>query len=256
MHPILFKIGDTPFYAYGFFIALGYLSSIALLTFLAKMRNRDPAPFYDLAFIAIVTGVLGSRILFVLTNLEYFERFPSEIFYIWKGGLVFYGGFVVALPCLYIYIRWKKLPIMETLDITAPALALGHALGRIGCFMAGCCHGTACNLPWAIRFDTELVDPALRNVPVHPTQLYEAISLFLLTAVMVFLLKRKTFRPGGVSMIYLMGYAILRSIIEIFRGDSVRGYIIEPWLTTSQGIAVLLFIGGCFFLARSIRRDH
>ncbi|MGE3261455.1 MAG: prolipoprotein diacylglyceryl transferase [Bacteriovoracia bacterium] len=256
MFPVLFHIRETPIHSYGFFIAVGYVAALLLLSRLAKLRNLDPAKFLDLAFLALVTGVIGGRILFVLTNIPYFSRYPGEIFDFWQGGLVFYGGFLLALASCAIYIRRKQLPFAESLDLLAPALSLGHAFGRIGCLAAGCCYGSYCELPWAVHLHSDLVDPALRGLPLHPTQLYESVSLFLLTAVLVYLIKRRALRPGGTALLYVMAYSVIRAVIEIFRGDGIRGFLIGNWFSTSQGIAAALFLLGGFIFMRRFRRNH
>lgn len=256
MFPVLFEIRGVPIHSYGFFIALGYIASLGLLSYLARLRGLEPSRFLDLAFLALVTGVVGGRILFVLTNLPYFRKYPGEIFDFWQGGLVFYGGFLLAFAACAAYIRKKKLPFQESLDLLAPALSLGHAFGRIGCFAAGCCYGSYCERPWAVHFHSDLVDPALRGLPLHPTQLYEAFALFALTGVLVYLVRKKKFAPGGVALFYVIAYAIIRSVIEIFRGDGIRGFLVGNWLSTSQGIAIALLLGGGFVLVRRFRRDH
>lgn len=256
MFPVLFQIGSVPIHSYGFFIALGYISALGLLAWLAKSRALPSARFLDLAFLALVSGVLGGRLLFVLTNLPYFLRYPGEVFDFWQGGLVFYGGFLLALVACYFYIRRAQLPLAESLDILAPALTLGHAFGRIGCLAAGCCYGSYCELPWSVHLHSDLVDPALRGLPLHPVQVYESVALFFLTLALVFLHQKRRLAPGGVAIIYVMAYSVIRSVLELFRGDGIRGFLVENWLSTSQGIAVALFLGCAFILWRHFRRNH
>lgn len=256
MFPIIATIHGTSIHSYGLLIALGYLASLFIGTHLAKIRQREIGPFLDLALISIFSGVIGARLFFVATNLDYFRKFPTEILDFWSGGLVFYGGFIVGFLANIIYLKWRKLPIAETFDICAPALAAGHAIGRIGCLAAGCCHGSICHLPWAVTINTDLVDPSLRNIPIHPTQAYEAIALALLAGYLYFKVKSRAFKNGGVSFIYLMGYAAIRFVVEYFRGDSIRGFLWEPWVSTSQGIALVLFIASAAFFVSGFRRDH
>lgn len=256
MFPVLFEIADYKVHAYGFFIALGYLASLALLLYLAHQRKQPAGAFLDLAFIGIVTGVLGARILFIAINFKYYRQFPMEALYVWKGGLVFYGGLLLALPSCALYIWFRRMPLFATLDIMAPALAIGHSLGRIGCLGAGCCHGSVCDLPWAVRLNTDLVDPILRNVPVHPTQIYESLSLAALCAGLVYMLV-KTKVPSGVAAIgYLMGYSVIRSVVEVFRGDHIRGFVFDSWLSTSQFISIALFLFGGALLWGRFRRNQ
>lgn len=253
MHPILFEIAGVKIHAYGFFIAIGYLASLWLISRLARNRGLDPARFFDLAFLALVSGVIGGRILFVLTNWRYFRQYPAEIFSFWQGGLVFYGGFLMAALACWGYIRWRNLPLRESLDILAPPLALGHAIGRIGCFAAGCCYGSYCPLPWGTVFHSEMIDPALRGLPLHPTQLYEALSVFLLTGFLLRMFYRRRQPAGTVALTYIVVYAALRAVIEMFRGDSIRGFLIGNWLSTSQAIAIALLVGAVAWYVRERR---
>jgi phosphatidylglycerol:prolipoprotein diacylglycerol transferase len=131
------------------------------------------------------------------------------------GGLVYYGGLIgSSLGCI-IYARWKKLPLWKLADILAPSVALGYVFGRIGCLMNGCCYGRVCNLPWAIHFP-----PGHETYPngVHPTEVYESLLNLGLYAALAWLFRRKKF-DGQIFGAYLVGYAILRSYVETFRGD-------------------------------------
>jgi phosphatidylglycerol:prolipoprotein diacylglycerol transferase len=254
--PVLFELFGLSVHAYGFFIALGYLSSLVIIFYLAHKRSLPSGPLFDLAFLAIISGIIGARVFFIFINLDYYKQFPGEIFYIWKGGLVFYGGLIFAIPTCALYIRLRKLQLWKNLDLLAPALAIGHAFGRIGCLGAGCCHGSACEWPWAVRLNTDLVDPILRNVPLHPTQLYEALSLFILSGGLIYLILRKKLLPGVVACVYFIAYALIRILVETLRGDQIRGFVIEAWLSTSQFISILLFFVGFFCLWRIVRRNH
>lgn len=258
MFPFLLEIGSFKIQSYGFFIALGYLAALLLSRHLARKADLPAASFSDLCFLLLVLGLIGSRVLFVLTNLSYFRENPLEILFFWSGGMVFYGGFLLAFAGCLIYLKRKKLPLFQSLDVLAPGLALGHAIGRIGCFAAGCCHGSYCPYPWGIHFHTSLVDPALRGQPMHPTQLYESFCLGLLALGLYFMGKRKA-RPGLVAALYLCGYSVIRVVIELFRGDVVRGFLPGTAISTSQAIALGLFIGGCVLLIgsfRGVRRNH
>lgn len=256
MQPILFHAFGIPVQAYGLFIAIGYVSALFLIRHLARSRQLEPAPFTDLCFIALCAGLVGGRVLFVLTNLSYFREHPAEMIEFWGGGLVFYGGFLTAFPAALLYLRHKKLPLAQSLDVLAPGLALGHAFGRIGCLFAGCCHGRYCELPWAVRLDTDQVEPALRGLPVHPTQLYESFGLFVLTGVLVAIHRSRRARAGTVALAYLMGYAVLRAVVELFRGDSIRGTLAGTPISTSQLIAAVLLLGGSLALIRRFRRNQ
>lgn len=256
MQPILFHLFGWPVQAYGFFIALGYVLGLLLVRRLAYSRQRHPAPYTDLSFFGLLVGLVGARALFALTNLAHFRAHPDEILYFWGGGLVFYGGFLLGFPFVLWYLKLRRLPLRESLDILAPGFALGHGIGRLGCFFAGCCHGRVCDLPWGVKMDSAQVEPALRGLLLHPTQLYEAAGLFLLSAVLSYCVVTKRLRDGLVAVAYAMGYALLRTGVEFFRGDSIRGTLAGTPFSTSQLIAFALLLGGSLVLLRGLGRDH
>ena len=160
------------------------------------------------------------------------------------GGLVFYGGLIGATLAGVGYVLWKKLPLWKMADILAPSIALGYAFGRIGCLLNGCCYGRECDFDWAIRFPA---DHATHGMPVHPTEVYDSILNFCFYVFLAWLFKRKKF-DGQVFAVYLMGYAVLRSLVEYFRGDypvHYLGGVATPAQLLSIGIVaggVLLFV--------------
>jgi len=249
MHPILFKIGSIPIYTYGLMIALGFMFAIEVVKRLAVRDKLSPDLVVDLSFWCLVTGLIGARLLFVITRLDYFLSDPVAIFKIWEGGLVFYGGPIAALAFGINYTRKHKLPFWKLFDTLIPGLVLAHAFGRFGCLGAGCCYGKPTGTDFGIKLYSELVDTELRGVNLHPTQLYEAVSLLILFAGLVLLHKRKSF-DGQVGIVYLMVYPIIRSIIEVYRGDTIRGFVIDGWLSTSQFISVLVFIMAVLLLKK------
>jgi phosphatidylglycerol:prolipoprotein diacylglycerol transferase len=259
MFPVLLEIGGIRIYSYGFFIALGYLSTLAYGRWIARRRGLDPAPFMDLAFVAIVSGVIGARVLYVITEPAEFLRNPYSVLDFWNGGLVFYGGFLGATLACIAYGLWKKMPMWLTTDIAVTGVALAHGFGRIGCFAAGCCHGNYCPYPWGVHNETEFVAPQFKGQPLHPVQLYEAFALFVLAGVLARLLYKKKTPDGMVALLYLTGYAAIRFVMEFYRGDEDRGVVLGGALSTSQGIALALFAVGLalafarFGLRRKVR---
>src|SRR3989337_1833676 len=246
MHPILIKLGPFTIYSYGFFLAIGFMLAIVYVTREAKRVGVDPQKVSDMAFYLIVAALIGARLLFLLTEFHDFGDNPLEVFKIWKGGLVFYGGFIGALPAGIWDVKPNKMPLWKTADIIAPALALGQSLGRIGCFSAGCCYGREADVPWAVTF-TDPNSLARLGVPLHPTQLYESaldlgIFLFLIT-----LRKRKTFE-GQLIWLYTLLYAVARLIVESFRGDP-RGFV-GGMLATSQLIGIVMIPISAYMLVR------
>jgi len=239
MHPILIKIGPLTIYSYGFFLAIGFLLAIFYSTREAKRVGEDPQKISDLAFYLIIASLVGARLLFIIVEPHDFLENPLEIIKVWKGGLVFYGGFIGALITGIWYVKRHGMPIWKTADIIAPAVALGQSLGRIGCFSAGCCYGRETDVPWAVTF-TDPNSLARIGIPLHPTQLYEAaldlgIFLFLIS-----FRKRKTFE-GQLIWLYTLLYAIVRFIVELFRGDP-RGSALDNLLSTSQFIGIVMAV--------------
>jgi len=246
MHPILFEIpkidfgawvlGPIPIRMYGLMIGIGFLISMYLASRQARKEGLDPDRILDMGVYLLLAAIVGSRILYVLTNLPEFTRNPLEAFAIWKGGLVFYGGLLAAVPIGFWYVRKHQLPIWQTADIMAPYIALGHAFGRLGCFFAGCCFGAPCSGPFCITFsDPNSLAPL--GVPLVPTQLIESGGEFLNFGLLLLVTRFKRF-DGQVFWFYPLLYAILRFILEFYRGDAVRGLYFGGIISTSQIIAI------------------
>lgn len=248
MFPILIKIGPLTIHTYGFLIATGFLVALWLATREAKKQEVSQDKLMDLAFYCLLSAIIGSRLFFVFTNLGYYRGHPADVLKIWEGGLVFYGGLIFAVPTALWFIRRAGLQLWKTFDLFAPSIAIGHAIGRLGCFCAGCCYGKpAEGLPWAVIF-TDPHSLAVRGVPLHPSQIYESTAEFLNFLILIMLRKRQTFE-GQLFWVYIMNYAIIRSVVEIFRGDEVRGFIVAG-VSISQGISFLLFASAVFMLLK------
>lgn len=253
MHPILFKIGQISIYTYGFFIAMGFLTGILLAKREALRVGEDPEKVMDLAFYILIAAIVGSRLFYVVTNPKAFLTDPLEVFRIWNGGLVFYGGFIFAGIAALIYFKKRKLHLCKTADILAPSLAIGHFLGRLGCFFAGCCYGKVCNLPWAVTF-THPDSLAPLGVSLHPTQLYSAVNNLVIFG-LVWLLRHFKKFDGQIFWTYVLLYGITRSFIEMFRGD-FRGSLVFETLSVSQAIGGTLSILAAFMIVYLGRRTQ
>lgn len=249
MYPVLVKIFGIPIYTYGLLVALGFFTGIILIKHEAIRVGEDPETLMELSFYSILSAIVGSRIFYIFTDLGPFIRDPVEIIRLWNGGLVFYGGFIAVFIVGVIFIRINKMKFLKTLDIASPAVALGHGIGRLGCFSAGCCYGRECHLPWAVTFTHENALAPL-HIPLHPTQLYESFSNFMLFAILFFLRKKTRF-DGQLFCIYMILYAGVRMVNEYFRGD-FRGDFGIAFLSPSQSISlamILLFSGLMIFLS-------
>lgn len=247
MHPILFNIGPLPIHTYGFLIAIGFLMAVQIVKTLATRSRLDVDRILDLSFWCLMLGFLGARILFIITRWRHFMENPIDIFKVWEGGLVFLGGLVLVVPFAIFYVRKNKIDPWKAADCLMPGLPIAQALGRLGCLAAGCCYGRPTNADWGVKLDSELVDLHLRGVYLHPTQLYESAAMFILTVAMLFIFKRRKF-DGQVALTYFISYPIIRSIVEEFRGDAIRGFVIDGVLSTSQFISILVFIAAMIFL--------
>ena len=253
MHPLLFNIGPVPIHTYGFLIAIGFLIGVSVVKRLAARSGLDIERTLDLTFWCLLVGFLGCRILFIITRWSYFMENPLDMVKIWEGGLVFYGGPLLVIPFVIWYVRKHKMPIWRTLDALTPGLVIAHVFGRFGCLSAGCCYGKPTGTGFGVRLYSDLVDGNLRGVPLHPTQLYEAGALFILFWGLLSIFKHKKF-DGQVALSYLIAYPIIRSIVEVFRGDEIRGFIIEDVISTSQFISILVFFTAFVVLVLRLRQ--
>jgi phosphatidylglycerol---prolipoprotein diacylglyceryl transferase len=252
MFPILLHIGPITLRTYGALVALAFLASLYLARAAARLRKIGESFLLDLAALLVITGLLGARIFYILLNLSYFRDHPAESFKVWEGGLVFYGGFLVAGVVGVIFTRYKGYAVSDVADAVAPSLALGHAIGRLGCFFAGCCYGKPATLPWAVQFK----DPASLaplGIALHPVQIYESLGSFLIAAFLWQRLIQKKETHGDVFWLYVLLYGFLRFFVEVFRGDE-RGFILGG-LSPSQLIALLaILVAGSIFLVRVASR--
>lgn len=226
MYPVLFKIGPLPIYSYGVMLALGFLVAIFLARRRANSTGMDGDTIIDLGVWLIISGVLGARLLYVLFNLDYYKDAPLEAVMIWRGGLVWYGGFILAILVALWFLLRRRMPILKTGDLMMPYVALGQAIGRIGCFLNGCCYGRPTSLPFGVSFNTT-------QVPVHPTQLYESVAAFLIYLI----LRRRKPGNGKTIFLYLVLYSTFRFFNEFFRGDDP---IALMGLTISQIISIIV----------------
>lgn len=210
INPVAFSLAGRPIYWYGVWFALGFLAAVAHWNWLARRDGRPGGFGSDFGFLVMFTGIVGSRLAYVLANLSEYAARPLDVFRVDKGGLIFYGGFLLATFAVFVMARVRREPALSLLDYAMTGLPLGHALGRVGCFFNGCCYGLPTTLPWASLEAGELR---------HPAQLYETVfNLALWIA-----LTRAYLRPhrhGAIFALYLMSYGLWRFFIEFLRGDA------------------------------------
>ncbi|MBU8910431.1 MAG: prolipoprotein diacylglyceryl transferase [Desulfobacterales bacterium] len=253
MHPVLFHIGSVKLYTYGLFVALGFMTAIWVSKKNATSHGISSQTITDIFFVILISALLGSRLLYVLINFDFYKSNLLDIFKIWNGGLVFFGGFIAAVAATVIYLKLKNLDFWKTADIASPGLALGHAVGRIGCFFAGCCYGKECDLPIAVKFtNPESLAPI--GVYLHPTQIYSVFSNLILFFILLWIQKKKKFN-GMVFLSYIMLYSLFRSIIEFFRGD-FRGDFFFEFISMSQGIGLMVSLIAFILLIKLSKPSH
>ncbi|MEI7482293.1 MAG: prolipoprotein diacylglyceryl transferase [Elusimicrobiota bacterium] len=253
MHPFLLHLGGFKLPAYGFMVALGYSAAIF---YLLKSRasfaiTREQTA--DLVFYSALSGILGAKVVFAATYWnELGPDLTSKLLYILKSfkyGFVFYGGFAAGAVAFFIYCRRHGLSFLKAADYFAPALALAHGFGRIGCFMAGCCYGRPSPGSFGVAFTDPLseIPQAYLGVPLYPTQLIEAAGNFFIFGGIVWLSRRERPLPGGVILAaYMLAYSILRFLVEFLRGDDRGG----AWLGLSpaQTLSVIAASAAIFII--------
>jgi phosphatidylglycerol:prolipoprotein diacylglycerol transferase len=271
-HHLYFGAEGLKLSNYGLAIAVGFVVGIYLA---GREARRSPAPpdagqMYDLAFWLLVAAMVGSRLLFVVVEWRRYTDLcfdPAQVpgaggqadclaaFKFWEGGLVFFGGFIFAIAAGAIYCWRNRVGFLRAADVVIPSVAIGHFFGRLGCLSAGCCFGRVCELPWAVRMplgsaayeaqrglihtDPELASRLVglqHSLPIHPTQLYEASAELLFFGLLIWLRGRKRFH-GQLLGTWLVLYSVLRFVVELYRGDKIRGFLVE---VTSERVSALL----------------
>jgi phosphatidylglycerol:prolipoprotein diacylglycerol transferase len=261
MYPILIKLGWFNVYSFGFMLALSFLVGIYLSSLRGKRYGVDSQHILDLCVYLIVTGVLGSRLLYVAFHFDEYDS-VVDIFALWQGGATLYGGFLLAILAGYIFSQKRKLGFWLLGDIMAPALALGILLTRIGCFLSGCCFGKPTALPWGVEFPANspagfyaaecAVEHGVDHVALHPAQLYASICA-LITLVLIFALQKFLTKRGATFGALLLFYGAFRFVLDFFRfyEENMRVFI---GLTLNQLISVAAVVIGLYLLFRKTDR--
>lgn len=254
MYPELFRIGPITINSYGIMLALAFIVGIFLAIKKAEKRGIQSDTIVNLAFIVMISAIIGSRLFYVLFHIDEFKGRWIYTFLpvqpdgtIGLGGLIFLGGFVGALLSAEIYLHIKKISFWKIADSVAPSLALGLFFGRIGCFLNGCCFGEACDLPWGVTFPPN--SPAgyrMGQVDIHPTQLY-ASAYGLLIFLILMVLDRKERHNGLLFSVFLILYGISRFTVDFFRFYENQMFLIDG-IGFNQLVSLLLVGSGIFLL--------
>jgi phosphatidylglycerol:prolipoprotein diacylglycerol transferase len=258
MFPRLFTIGSFSVPTYGITIAIAYLVAAWYLRKKALAEGLPEQKVFDLSIAILATAILGAKLLLVVVEWKHYLASPKDLLGVVRSAGVFYGGLICASVVGIWYMRRHRLPAWKVADMGAPAIALGEGIGRWGCFAAGCCYGRESHGPFAVTFTdpiaAEQVGTPL-HLPIHPTQIYLSVNAFAIFLFLHWLYKRKSF-DGEIFCTYLLLYAITRGIIEIWRGDIVRGFVIPGVLSTSQFIGVLVALASIAMMVRLSRRER
>lgn len=242
MKPVLFELFGVPIYGYGTMIAIGIISAVLLVTYRGKKRGYDEDSILNMSIIAVISGVLGGKLLYIITEIKSYIDDPKQ-FLDFGNGFVIYGAIICGGLGVYIYAKRKKWDVLKVLDLTIPSIPLAQGFGRIGCFLAGCCFGAPVKNPsWGVIFKNSQIAP--NNIPIYPTQIYSSIFDFCLAAFLLYYSKKER-KKGSIFSIYIIIYSIGRFFIEFVRDDP-RGNV--GALSTSQFISIFTLILGIVLL--------
>jgi phosphatidylglycerol:prolipoprotein diacylglycerol transferase len=234
MHPILLKIGPLSIYSYGVMVALGFGVGTFLISQRAASFGISKDHVLDLALVLLIGGLLGARLFYVVLNLDYFKAHPLEVFYLPHGGLSYHGAFISGVLVGAIYVKRKGISFWDMADLWAPYVALGQSIGRIGCFLNGCCYGREVHgeFPLRVYFPHD-------QVARHPSQMYSSLILLVLFLMLRLLQERRHF-SGEVFLAYILAYSLQRFFTDFLRGDNPSALF---GLTLSQLISAISFAG-------------
>ena len=250
MLPELFKIGSFPVHSWGLLLMLGFLLATWRAAKNAGRYNIAPETVWDIALFGLLGGIIGARLAYVGLNMPYFSKHPGEIMALWSGGMTFYGGLFGGLLAGAITCRFRGVNVADMGDLAAVSFPLGYFLGRIGCFLNGCCYGGVCDLPWAVRFhlpNGELTPPS------HPAQLYSAFIAVLMYFVLTRIEATRRFR-GQVLLAYVGLYAIYRFFIEFVREGATADMSGIGGMTQGQIASLIIAAAVAGIYAHAVRR--
>jgi phosphatidylglycerol---prolipoprotein diacylglyceryl transferase len=267
MAPILFKIGPLVVHGYGFMVAVGLLACFPILSSDARRKGLHPLAenLASLYLWLLAAGYVGGKVFYMLTSPAEFQarKAAGGFFSTLGSGFVFYGSLIFCLPTLWWWLKKNRLPVLDSIDTVILAAPVMLGLGRVGCFLAGCCYGCRTSGPLAVSFPPGGLN-GVPGVPIHPAQLYETLGCGLVFAWLWFHARKHVTFPGYVTAVYLVLYGVERYVIELFRGDNQRGFLIGAAppdgdcpglrLSFSQGVSLVAIAAGVIWLWKARRR--
>ena len=260
MYPKILDLGPITIHTYGLLLALAFIAGIGITSRNARRQGIHPDTIWNMGLIVIFAALVGAKVILLFSNFQYYSENFREIFSLstLRTPGVYYGGLLLAIGAAVLFILQKRLPALAMADLAAPGIALGMALGRLGCLSAGCCYGKPTRMPWGIIFRNQYSYDNIGvplHVALHPTQIYDLIGALFLFA---FLMKRLSQKHAGgqIMLEFLALYSGLRFVIEFFRDDD-RGFVLYGLLSTSQLIGLLTILGSAvvyYFVVRHSRK--
>ncbi|HIE44380.1 MAG TPA: prolipoprotein diacylglyceryl transferase [Candidatus Omnitrophica bacterium] len=239
MYPVLIKIGPFTLYSYGALLVVAFYLSI-LLARIESKKVIDPQVVLDIALLVLFSGIVGGKLAYIIFHLPLYIKNPLDI-NLWRAGFIFHGGLFLSIVTTFLYTKKKNISFLYVADFLIPYVTLGQAIGRIGCFLNGCCYGKPTDLPWGMRFP--LSSPAGYHygaLPLHPTQLYSSLFLFVLFLFLRYLKLHQKFE-GETFLFYFLLYSPFRFFMDFLRGDNL-GTTMFRYLSPLQGVSAGIFI--------------
>jgi phosphatidylglycerol---prolipoprotein diacylglyceryl transferase len=258
VHPILFQSRAFTIYTYGVLVATGVLIGVWLAARDAPRLGLPPVKIWNLCIYGIMVALVASKLWLIFSDWSYYAANPGEVFSAatLESGGTFYGGVIGGILWTLFYTRREKLPLLSTFDVCAAPLALGHGIGRVGCFMAGCCFGKPTSLPWGVTFTSQVaarISGTPLNVPLHPTQLYEAAAE-LLNFLFLYFVARRWRVPGQSIGAYLILYGTERGLFEFLRADPGRTPLFNGAVSLMQIVSIAMICAGLALWSRALRQ--
>jgi len=246
MHKVLFNIGGFPIYSYGVMLIIAFFVGVAIARARAPFYGIKPEQIWDVSFWVLIFGVLGARLLFILQELPFYLKNLDQMFSLRFDGLTSYGGLLGGLTAFLIWSRIAKVPPLSLLDCVAPSVFIGHAIGRVGCLLNGCCYGGQCDLPWGIHVHDD--HGGLLPGLYHPAQIYDSFFNLIGFGVAM-LIARRGLKPGQMMSLFLILHGLARVVYEFWRINTTSASFMGMPFTEAQLVSALMsaFGVGLFF---------
>lgn len=250
MHPILFHLGTLEVRSYGVMIVVGFVLAVWWAMRVAPRYGIDPEQILDFVLLTALGGIVGARLVYVALDWRDFLSQPVHILYFWEGGLSFHGAVIGGGLAVAFLAQRKGIPFLRLADVLAPSVALAYAVGRIGCFLGGCCYGVPTDVPWACSF-RDPFNPHIHTPPSHPTQIYASLSNLLIFALLA-RMQKPPHPTGKVFWAYLVLYGVYRFVVEFWR-IGATSTVLALGLSDAQWVSIGMVLVGAVQWHRAVR---